>query len=850
MGKKSFVLSIVTLLLIAGIGFLFITGNQYGKSKQIKAASPNSIGLTTGTLNNMNYGIATKYMVPFVNYKDIGHIYGSIEGGQLQQGSTTAPFSLVTDISYSFNNASNKNKYELIESSGVMEGNTLRYKGLDYDPSLEVEMVLSPNETWNGVKHEWFIKNTSNEVKKIYPIKQVDTMLGPQDFIPIYSRGVDKGLYMDGDGYRLNYATDVPGGPLLYAGGRYYNPYSSMFGSSLASQTNDQHLAPQGTVLSSLVDTGIFLSWKEQVLQPGETFHARYDVSLSLLSDLSIEKTAENQHAGGINHVGDLIDYAVKVSGGDGYASLSLTDTLPSEMASPTRIQLKKADGSKTDLTVSEVYDQQSHSINVTVPEGIQAEEEISLLYTVEIKAEALNKTLVNKAEALGTDETTISKVETKHQLYVEEQTTGKVIVQYVDNNQVELEASEVLEGDLGAPYASNPKEIPGYELVEVVGETEGTFKQKEQVVQYVYRQLGRVTVMYLDEVGTVLQASKEIEGFVGDLYHEEVPELEGYRYMRVEGNPEGMISGNPQTVKFIYEEHRFELIQEVMKADGSKANEVFLGENLQYQVHLNSLLGQLDPEVYYNDFFITTHLDVNLGEPTEIQLKTEDGMTAGTGVYNAHTHTIVGTLNVSINQSENLVLSYQANVKDTVAFDTLIKGKAKASGNYTNGMIASEKESNEVLSKVKAGELIFESAPVSLTVGGPVKISSKEEVYPLQASGKLSVKDLRGKGQRWSITAKMLELLTNSNGDELGKSLYYTYNGNEQVMGLEASALIYNWTTESSSTVHVSDSWESDETMPFIKVKGGQTKKGEYQGTIQWTLQDVPSGMEEKMTP
>lgn len=360
---------------------------------------------------------------------------------------------------------------------------------------------------------------------------------------------------------------------------------------------------------------------------------------------------------------------------------------------------------------------------------------------------------------------------------------------------------------------------------------------------------LGQATAYYQDENGQEFVGYPAIEqiGKVGlDTFTFNELAIPNYELLKVEGAVSGKFELAPIETKFIYRSTVFGLRQTVKRTDGSSASEANLGETLHHQVDVNSVFSSETPKVYYQTLILTESLDSNLESPTELSLQLTNGKEVGEVSYDPVRHLVTAKLSEAdqVARSEDVHLVYQAKISIETPLGTEMKAKATASGSYSNGNEVTTQESNEVMSKVTKGILIFESAPKKLSFGEPVKISSKEQVYPLQTinGDDLSVKDLRGIGEKWSLTAKMLKLLTHSSGKQLPEAMYYRYNGNEQLMGLEESALIRDETTTSRNSIIVSDDWVHTITQPFVKTKAGQVQKGTYQGTIQWTLQDVPS--------
>ncbi|USS85992.1 MucBP domain-containing protein [Fructilactobacillus cliffordii] len=66
----------------------------------------------------------------------------------------------------------------------------------------------------------------------------------------------------------------------------------------------------------------------------------------------------------------------------------------------------------------------------------------------------------------------------------------ANVTVQYVDEAGHEIAPTETLTGKIGDPYTTQAKEIPGYTLKNVTGNTTGTFSENAQSVTYVYQKV------------------------------------------------------------------------------------------------------------------------------------------------------------------------------------------------------------------------------------------------------------------------------------------------------------------------------------------------------------------------
>ena len=129
--------------------------------------------------------------------------------------------------------------------------------------------------------------------------------------------------------------------------------------------------------------------------------------------------------------------------------------------------------------------------------------------------------------------------------------------VKYIDQvTKEEIATSVEKEGNIGDSYKTEEKEISGYELVNVIGNTTGTLTMDKITVTYEYRKLSDVTVKYVDE-----NTGKEIPGVdnvvttykEGDAYTTEKKNIEGYEYTRDSGNTEGEVGRENIEVVYYY---------------------------------------------------------------------------------------------------------------------------------------------------------------------------------------------------------------------------------------------------------------------------------------------------------
>ena len=134
----------------------------------------------------------------------------------------------------------------------------------------------------------------------------------------------------------------------------------------------------------------------------------------------------------------------------------------------------------------------------------------------------------------------------------------GTVNVSYVDEQDAKLADPVTLEGEVDAAYATEKKEITGYNFLRVEGPETGAFKSEVQSVKYIYQAIpkprGTVNVTYVDEQDAKLSDPVSLEGEVDTAYATEKKEITGYNFLRVEGPETGTFKAEVQNVKYIYQ--------------------------------------------------------------------------------------------------------------------------------------------------------------------------------------------------------------------------------------------------------------------------------------------------------
>ena len=133
----------------------------------------------------------------------------------------------------------------------------------------------------------------------------------------------------------------------------------------------------------------------------------------------------------------------------------------------------------------------------------------------------------------------------------------GSVVANYVDEEGNVISDQVITIGNIGDPYSTEQKAIPGYTFKEIQGSASGQFTDKEQTVTYVYTKDpvvgGSVLVKYVDEAGNTLSDNVVKSGNIGDDYSTEQKAIPGYTFKEVQGSASGQFTDQEQTVTYVY---------------------------------------------------------------------------------------------------------------------------------------------------------------------------------------------------------------------------------------------------------------------------------------------------------
>ena len=97
----------------------------------------------------------------------------------------------------------------------------------------------------------------------------------------------------------------------------------------------------------------------------------------------------------------------------------------------------------------------------------------------------------------------------------------GNVTAKYVDENGNPIADDVIASGNVGDPYSTTQKDVPGYTFKEIQGPASGQFTSQEQTVTYVYTKDpvvgGNVIAKYVDEAGNTISDNVVKSGNVGE---------------------------------------------------------------------------------------------------------------------------------------------------------------------------------------------------------------------------------------------------------------------------------------------------------------------------------------------
>ncbi|HAA6119052.1 TPA_asm: cell surface protein [Listeria monocytogenes] len=140
-------------------------------------------------------------------------------------------------------------------------------------------------------------------------------------------------------------------------------------------------------------------------------------------------------------------------------------------------------------------------------------------------------------------------------------ETAQPITVNYRNSTGQKIAKSEVLTGNIGESYSTQPKTIAGYTLTTIPPNAKGTFTTNAQTITYMYTPIAisalPVTVNYLDENGKEIADSVVLNGRVGEAYNTLAKEIDGYTLIKTPTNANGVFSAEAQSIDYIYRKNK-----------------------------------------------------------------------------------------------------------------------------------------------------------------------------------------------------------------------------------------------------------------------------------------------------
>ena len=148
----------------------------------------------------------------------------------------------------------------------------------------------------------------------------------------------------------------------------------------------------------------------------------------------------------------------------------------------------------------------------------------------------------------------------------------SSVIIKYIDENDNILADDETLQGKVYDEYTTHPKEIYGYELMEMPPNSTGRMIETPMVVTYHYQLKDtNVIAKYVDEQGNEIAGNETILGKVFDKYQTEAKDLYGYQLIETPSNCTGTMTEKSITVIYCYQLKDTSVIAKYIDEEGKE---------------------------------------------------------------------------------------------------------------------------------------------------------------------------------------------------------------------------------------------------------------------------------------
>ncbi|MBN3526619.1 L-type lectin-domain containing protein [Paenibacillus apiarius] len=194
---------------------------------------------------------------------------------------------------------------------------------------------------------------------------------------------------------------------------------------------------------------------------------------------------------------------------------------------------------------------------------------------------------------------------------------------------------------------------------------------------------------------------------------------------------------------------------------------------------------------------------------------------------------------NVPVNFA--LQAANSANKGEEVAYQYAIPAAQLPLGTYQIEVYAVDdtgrKSNVEIVTANVTGKLVFTSAAENISFEN-AKISSQPSLSKRNQDWDIRVKDTRGLGSSWRLSATLAEPFTDDKGNELKDALIFVdENGNETTMEPGMAVYVFGKVTQKQQEVSIN--WETNQGI-LLKINP-YAYAGNYKGLISWNLVDAP---------
>lgn len=501
--------------------------------------------------------------------------------------------------------------------------------------------------------------------------------------------------------------------------------------------------------------------------------------------------------------------------------------------------------------------------LNVTLTKTVKSTETIKVTYTAKVKNDVQEgQSIETEATMKATyqvngEDLVITNKSNKVNVGVTDAATKNVTIHYVDDKGKEINDPRLKTGAelQDYDYSDEIITIPGYKYVEVDEAKglpiKGTFSAGNEAedIFIVYEQDEfAVTTKFVDDKGQAIATETVKKYIAGKEYTIPSVSVPGYKIksVKVDGVDKPLSEGSkvvvsikdkPVAVTFAYESVQYSLKLSVDKATVSQK------DKLTYTLDVKS--GMVYPEGTtadnYTNVKIEVPIDSRLTNVSDIKILNSKGASVGIGQFDTDSGKLKVSLTESVKNTENLKLSYTAEVKEDAKTGEVIEATTSMTASFqVNGESREiSRESNKVRTTI-AGGLTLASAPSKIDFGSVTYEAKDMTIENPSIEERLVISDTRSDNtDGWTLSASLEIPLSTQAGEELpGEVIYKT--GKKETKLTKASQQIVVNQGDGSAITDITDSWNPSKGNDGVKLKFKSTDAldlGTYTGTIRWTL-------------